>query len=122
MFEITENGPNRLDVTISGQIDETEMKAGLDALVEKSAEMQGGVMLYQITDFALPTMGALGVEMRQLPQLFGLIGKFARCAVLSDAEWIKTIAQIEGTLIPGLTIKSFGLDEVAAAEAWLAAS
>ena len=122
MFEIIEKSPNRLDIVIRWQIDADEMRAGLDALIEKSDGMRGAAMLYRITDFSLPTLGAIGVEMTQLPQLFSLIGRFAKCAVISDEGWIQKAAQIEGALIPGLKIKSFALDQEAAAEAWLAAS
>ena len=122
MFEIVEKSPDRLDIAIKGQVDADAMRAGLDALVQKSDGMRGGTMLYRITDFSLPTLAAIGVELTQLPKLLGLVGKFSKCAVISDEGWIKKAAEIEGALIPGLKIKSFALDEEAAAEAWLAAS
>ena len=121
MFEIIEKTANRLDITIKGQIDAEEMRTSLDALFAKSDGIQGGVMLYRISDFSIPTLGALGVEMTQLPQLFGLIGKFKKCAVLTDAAWIRKAAEVEGVLIPGLMIKGFDVDDEAGAEAWLAA-
>ncbi len=74
-------------------------------------------MLYRIDDFALPTLGAIGVEMSRLPELFELIGKFDRSAVLAEKKWIQSASELEGALIPGLTIKTFDLDEEA--EAWL---
>lgn len=77
-------------------------------------------MMYRIPSFSMPTGGALAVEMMRLPQLFDLIGQFDRCAVLSDIAWIRTAAEVEGALIPGLQIKTFGLEAVAAAENWLA--
>jgi hypothetical protein len=62
----------------------------------------------------------LGVEFSRLPKLFGLLGKFEKCAVLSDAAWLRTAAEVEGALFPGITIKAFKMDEEEAAEAWLA--
>ena len=120
MFDVTQKSPNRVDVALSGQIDADEMRASLTALFDASSGMKGGVMLYRITDFSLPTLGAIGVEISQLPQLFGLIGKFSKCAVLTDAAWLRHTAEIEGKLIPGLAIKTFEIDDVVAAEAWLA--
>ena len=76
-------------------------------------------MLYKITSFALPTFGAIAVEMARLPKLFGLLGKYDKCAVLADADWVKTAAEIEGALFPGLDIKSFDYEDYEAAEAWL---
>lgn len=119
MFTITKRSENRIDIAISETIDSDEMAKILDEFVEKSKDVQNGQMLYTITDFSMPTMGALWVEMTRLPKLFGLIGKFKKCAVLTDVGWMRKAASVEGALIPGLTIKSFELDQVAAAEEWL---
>jgi hypothetical protein len=119
MFTITKKAPNRVDIAISETIDSDGMTKILDEFLEKSKDVQNGQMLYTITDFSMPTMGALWVELTRLPKLFGLIGKFKKCAVLTDVGWIRKAASVEGALIPGLTIKTFELDQVAAAEAWL---
>jgi hypothetical protein len=120
MFQVTKNGPNRVDVAIDGSLDGIEMEAGLETLFDYAKGVTDGRMLYRISNFAMPTIGALGVEMRHLPHLFRLLATFDRCAVLSDTDWLKTMAQVEGKLLPGLEIKGFDMDEVDAAEAWLA--
>ncbi|MEL7165555.1 MAG: STAS/SEC14 domain-containing protein [Pseudomonadota bacterium] len=122
MFRIDTPSPNRVDLYISGQIDADQMRDGLDHLFAASDGMTGGHMFYELCDIALPTAGAIAVEFGQLPKLFGLIGRFSRCAVLSDAAWVRTAAEIEGRLFPGLTIKSFEPDQRDAAEAWLSAT
>ena len=120
MFTVTPNGSNRVDIEFGGRLDSDEMRIALEELVSKTKDIKNGRMLYRVDDFAMPTLGAIGVELARLPSLFGLIRKFDRCAVLVDKKWIKTISEIEGALIPGLDIKGFNLDEEAAAEAWLA--
>ena len=60
------------------------------------------------------------MELARLPELFKLIRKFDRAAVLADKKWVKTASEIESALIPGLEIKGFDPDEEAEAEAWLA--
>ena len=120
MLKITENGPNRVDIELTGEIDAEAMAAGLDDLIAKSEGVTNGRMLYRIPVFAMPSLSALGVEMTRLPKLFGLLGKFDRCAVLTDIAWLRTAAEIEGALIPGLAIKAFELADDEAAEAWLA--
>ena len=67
----------------------------------------------------MPTAGALVVEFSRLPGLFGLLRRFDRCAVLSNRTWLRTIAEFEGMLIPGLEIKAFEYADTEAAEAWL---
>jgi len=121
MLKITKPAANRVDIEFSGTLDAETMRVALDDLIAKSEDVSGGRMLYTVTDFQLPTLGALGVELQRLPKLFALLGRFERGAVLSDAGWLRTAAEIEGAVIPGIEIKSFELDEAAAAEAWLAA-
>ena len=119
MLTVSKPSPNRVDIELSGTLDAETMRTALEDLIAKSEDVTNGRMLYTIPEFAMPTLGALGVELQFLPKLFGLLGKFDRCAVLSDAGWIRTAAEIEGALFPGITIKSFELDNVEAAETWL---
>ena len=120
MFKVLPNGANRLDIEIDGKLDSDDMKAALDELISQAKGIEHGRMLYRISGFQLPTLGAIGVEMSRLPELFGLIGRFDRVAVLAEKKWIQNASEVEGALIPGLTIKAFDLDQVVDAEAWLA--
>ena len=120
MFRVTPNGPNRIDIEFGGKLDSDEMKVALDELISNAKDIRHGRMLYRIDDFEIPTLGALGVELSRLPDLFRLIGKFDRAAVLADKKGVKTASEIEGALIPGLEIKAFNRDQEAEAEAWLA--
>jgi len=120
MFKVTLNGANRLDIELSGKLDADEMKIALDELVDKSKNIENGRMLYEIIDFHLPSLGAIGVELSRLPELFGLIKRFDRVAVLTDKTWLKKASELEGMLYPSLEIKAFDRNQKAAAEAWLA--
>ncbi|MFI4860334.1 MAG: STAS/SEC14 domain-containing protein [Phycisphaerales bacterium JB063] len=120
MFTITPNGPNRLDLTLSGKLDKEQMAAALDDMLTKAEGIKHGKMLYRIVDFHLPSLGAIGVEMIRLPKMLKLIGRFDKCAVLAEKDWLKKVSEIEGALIPGLEIKAFDLVQEDAAEAWLA--
>ena len=121
MLSVTKPSDNRINLDLKGEIDADDMRKGLDDLLSMSADMTGGRMFYTITEFAIPTFGALMVEMGRIPQMFSLLGRFDKCAVLTDAGWLRSAAEIEGKLFPGIEIKGFALDETEAAEAWLAA-
>jgi SpoIIAA-like len=122
MLTVTKTSPDRVDIVLSGALDAAAMRAGLDELIRLSEGVRHGRMLYRITDFSMPTLGAIGVELGRLPRLFALVSRFDRCAVISDVAWLRRAAEIEGALIPGLEIKSFDLPDAAAAEAWLSGS
>ena len=95
MLKITKQSPARLDIELSGSLDADSMRAALDELIEKSDDIRNGRMLYTISEFSLPTLGAIGVEMTRLPKLFGLLAKFDKCAVLSDSNWLRKAAIVE---------------------------
>ncbi|MGD2075784.1 MAG: STAS/SEC14 domain-containing protein [Gammaproteobacteria bacterium] len=120
MFRVIRNGPNRLDVELSGKIDSDGMKLALDELISKAEKIENGRMLFRIPEFDLPTLGAIVVELSRLPELFRFIARFDRVAVLAGPGWVKTASEIEGALLPGVKVRGFDLDEVASAEVWLA--
>ncbi|MXO96625.1 STAS/SEC14 domain-containing protein [Erythrobacter aquimaris] len=119
MLTITKPSADRVDITLDGKIDADIMRTALDDLIAKSDGVKGGKMLYRITNFELPTLSAIAVEFTRLPKLFGLLGAFDKCAVLSDSDWLRKAAEIEGALFPGIEIKSFGLGQQDVAEEWL---
>ena len=120
MFQIVLNGKNRLDIVMSGKLLTADMEVLLDELIDKSQDIENGTMLYDIIDYHLPSLGAIGVEFSRLPSMFSLMKKFKRAAVLTDKLWIKKVSELEGYLIPGLEIKGFNRDQRAEAETWLA--
>lgn len=119
MFHVSRRGENRIDIDFSGKLDSQAMRAALDDLLFKSEGISHGRMLYRIGDFDLPTLGAVGVELSRLPHLFRFIRRFDRCAVVAGKEWLRKASEVEGALIPGLTIKAFDLHQEAEASAWL---
>ncbi|MGI9306674.1 MAG: STAS/SEC14 domain-containing protein [Gammaproteobacteria bacterium] len=120
MHKIEQTNPGRLDVEFGGEINADEMKSFLDELVQKSAGFKNGVMLYRINDdFELPTFGALMVELSRLPEMFRLLAKFHRTAVLCNTAWVRRIGEIEGYLFPGLEVKAYPTAQKDEAEKWL---
>jgi len=120
MIRIAKTAPNRIELDIDGDsIDETTMQKAIEDLIALSDGIEHGELLYRLHRLPWPSLAALGVKFGHLPQLFKMLGRFDRCAVLSDEDWLRTISEIEGALIPGLEIKGFEMDEGAEAEAWL---
>ena len=119
MLKIERSGEDRLDMEMRGKLDADAMKKVLDEFVEKSEGIENGKVMCDVIDYQLPTLGAFTVEFSRLPGLFGLLRRYRRAAVLTDKQWIKTVSELEGKLMPGLEIKAFDRDGRAEAEAWL---
>jgi len=119
MFKVTRVNESRLDIVMSGKLDSAQMANVLDELVSKSEGIENGRMLYDVVDYHLPSLGAIGVEFSRLPSMLGFMKNFDRAAVLTDKAWLKMASEIEGALYPGLEIKAFSRDQKVEAEAWL---
>jgi len=119
MFKVSQNGTDRLDIEMSGKLNAVEMKIALDELVSKSQNIENGKMLYEIIDFHLPSLRAIGIELSRLPSMLSFMKKFDRAAVLTDKLWLKRVSEFEEAIFPWLKIKAFRLEERLEAETWL---
>ena len=119
MFSVERISPYRLDIHIDGKINAEQMRTAVDELISQSANIDNGVMLYEITNFHLPSLGAIAAELRRLPAMFGVIKKFNRVVVLTDKRWLKKMSEFEGALFPSMEIKAFNNDQRQEAESWL---
>ena len=84
MLNVSKPKANRLNVALYGALDSDEMRTALDAFSQESDGISNGRILYTISDFEMPTLGAMAVDLYRMPKLLGLIGKFDKCAVLCD--------------------------------------
>lgn len=120
MLMVKKTAPNRIDIELDGGLDDEMMRTALEVLIDESKDIESGQMMFVVKDFSLPTLGAMFVEVQFLPKLFALLGRFDRCAFISDESWLRTAAEVEGAVFPGIDIESFRPDAIADAEAWLA--
>ncbi|MEZ5800621.1 MAG: STAS/SEC14 domain-containing protein [Nitratireductor sp.] len=120
MLKVGKETETLFTIHLDGRISADEMNEQLDHLIELSADVSQGKLLYDVRNFRMPEFGALMVEFRKLPALFGLLRRFDKAAVLADEAWLRKFAEWEGALLPGLEIRSFPLEEEQAARAWLA--
>lgn len=120
MIRIAKTAPNRIEMEFEGDsIDETTMQNAIEEIIALSKDIEHGQLLYRLHRFPWPSLAAIGVKFGHLPELFKMLGRFDRCAVLSDEGWLRTASDIEGALIPGLEIKGFEMSQIEAAKAWL---
>jgi hypothetical protein len=120
MFTVERVAEDRLDVTMSGRLDTDGMTRALDELVERSEGIVDGRMLYDVVEYHLPSLGAIVLEFSRMIPMLQLMRRFRRAAVLCDQQWIRTVSELEGLLMPHLAIRAFPRDQRVAAERWLA--
>lgn len=107
---------------VAFEIDGTVTAPDLDdlyAAVEKAMDGKGPVHLFgEIHGVGGLTLEALGNNFKRGIALLPRIGRVDRYAVVTDKNWIATMAQFEGAIIPGLDVKTWPVAERAAALEW----
>jgi hypothetical protein len=119
MLDITKETDGTFLIKVSGEIKPGEMERELDKLIEMSKGVSGAKLLYDIRNFEMPGIDAMMVEFKKMPQLFGMIRRFSKAAVLAEAPWLRMMAEWEGVMIPGLEIRSFAHKDEKEARQWL---
>jgi hypothetical protein len=109
-------GTNIYSFTLDGKIDEGGMTALYNILKDKSRN--GKINLLAIyKDFDGFDSFKAFIEGIKLD--FAAIGNIEKYAILTDKKWVKTLAEVESKILPGITMKGFSLDEEDKALAWL---
>lgn len=120
MFKVNRIEDKRLNLEFSGTLSPEEMEVAIGEFIGAARGIEKGVMLFEIGEFNFPSLQALGVKISRIPTLFKLIRNFEKLAIITDKKWLQRAGELEGLLIPGLTIKAFNSSEKMKAEAWLA--
>ena len=118
MYKIYKINDNHIDVTFIGKLDNNDMKGFIDEFSSLSEGCKNAALVFRLSDFHVPTLGALLVELSHLPKILTTVHKFDRCAILTDEGWVKNWASVEAALIPGMKIKCFTSKQEEDAVAW----
>lgn len=107
---------------VAFEIDGTVTAPDMDDLynaVERATDGKGPVHIYgEIHGVGGLTLDAVGTSFKRGAGLFARIGRVKRYAVVSDAGWIRTLAELEGAVIPGLEVRVYRTAEREDALAW----
>lgn len=119
MFKVSRIEDKRLNLEFSGTLNPEEMEVAIQEFISAAQGIKMGVMMFEIGEFNFPSLQTLGVKLSRVPTLFKLIRNFEKVAIITDKKWLQRVGELEGLLIPGLTIRAFNVIEKAKAEVWL---
>lgn len=92
--------------------------ASMDAAIDEA----DAIGLYvEVVDLKGATIRAIVTDVTTGLKNLGKLKHFKRIAVVTDAKWIRTAADVEDKLLPGIDIRAFETAEDEAALAWLTA-
>src|SRR5690554_5493170 len=109
--------PNVVAFRIGGTLDADELDR-ITAAIDAALRTQEQVSIYaEAVNLGGITLEALLKDVAYGLKQIGNLRRYARFAVVTDAQWLRTIAGIEDKLFPGIEIRTFALDEGEAAMA-----
>ncbi|NKI18214.1 STAS/SEC14 domain-containing protein [Spongiibacter sp. KMU-166] len=119
MITVTPTDQGRVDVEIEGTITKEDMQVFLEQLSTVAEGMEHGHMLFKVTDFHWPSLGAVGFELSHFGQFLRAYKHFERAAVVCHKSWIRKVGEWEGHLFSWISIRAFTPEEEALAIHWL---
>ena len=120
MFRILPDLPPHV---VAFEIDGTTTRPDVELLYrEVERAMAGGHVhvLGQIGGLGGLTLDALGEHVGRALRMLPRAGQVDRYAVVSDVPWVAAGARLQGSLLPGLAVRSYPVADRAAALAWVA--
>ncbi len=110
---------NVVFMKVSGEVSKEEMTQSLNWF-ETVANANDNINI--CVDMAKDDFDGLG-ELRQefvrVGQVLRTVPDADKCAVVTDSQFLRNSAKVEGAVIPGLEIRTFAADESSPAETWL---
>ena len=73
MMSLTKVSNNRVHVEFGGKIDRDQVTKVLDEMFAAIADRELGLLMYRIGKLEMPTLGAIAVELKNLPKIFRLV-------------------------------------------------
>ncbi len=80
---------------------------------------EGGNLLLDLTSLVEFSFPAVGEQLMHLPAMLRFVYSLDRIAVISDEEWLRSVARLESALLPGVAYQVYDDDEAEAALAWV---
>ena len=114
-------GPDVAAIRVGGKITAADIEkawASIDAALDEAERIGLYIEIVDLGGFTLEALVKdIGMGLKQI----GKLKRFPRVAVVTDTEWIRTVAGIESKLLPGVEVRAFPTEEDGAAVAWLTA-
>lgn len=120
MIEILESPDTVVAMRAAGTMDGADYDRVIAIVEEKLKRHPKIGVMAEMTDFHGLTGEALWKDLKYNVKRIGDWSRFPRCALVTDAAWLKAMAAFWDPLVPGVSMKVFPPGQVAEAIAWAA--
>ena len=117
MIDIHQPAPDRLDLVVRGTLDEHALQG---AAVELEAKLAAGTaLLLDLRELDDVTAKGLARDAVEGMRLAGRLARCRRIAVVAAEAWLRAASRVDGALLPGVEVRTFGTGQIEEARGWL---
>lgn len=120
MIELLDASDNVVALRATGTLTADDYDRIIAQVDDKLASHEKIGLVAEMIDFHGLTGEALWKDFQYNAKRIGEWSRFPRCALVTDAPWLKALAAFWSPLIPGVEMKSFEPGQTADAIAWAA--
>jgi len=106
-------------MTLSGTVAQDDMDSGLgwfDALCE---EEDNFAICVEMAKNDFEDLGSVSTEFKRVARVMRRAVNASKCAVLTDSQFLRNSAKVEGAVVPGLDLQTFAIKSKDNSVRWL---
>lgn len=120
MIEMLASPPHVGAYRFVGQLTAEDYDACIADLEAKLRQFPRIAVVSDLAGMTGLTLEALAKDVRYSLSKLGEYGRFGRAAVITDRQWLASISEMTGKLLPRTELRTFDPEQHAAALAWAA--
>ncbi|WP_409433332.1 STAS/SEC14 domain-containing protein [Litorimonas sp. RW-G-Af-16] len=106
-------------MSVTGEVDPDTLQKTIEWIETASNDHEDLTICVDMAKVDFDGLAAINKEFRNIGRVLRYAHDVDKVAVMSDSQFIRNTAEVEGSVIPGLEIKAYDLDEIAPATNWL---
>lgn len=119
MISIERLSPRAHRMTVMGAFQHADAAEAVAFARRQLEAGEGGNLLVDVTSLAEFSFPAVSEQLMHIPTLLRYVYSLDRIAIISDEDWLRSAARLEGALLPGVEYQVYDDDEADAALAWV---
>lgn len=119
MINFERIAPHAHRITVMAEFRQADAEALVEFVEAEHASGGGGNLLIDLTAMAGFSWSAVAEELGHIGLFLKYLYSLDRIAILSDEDWIRSVARLESALLPGVEYQVYDDDEADAALAWV---
>jgi hypothetical protein len=119
MITTIDLGPSVLAYRVDGKVERSDIDTAFGAM-DQRLKTAARIRVYtEVVSFGGISFPALWEDLKSGAERWSEMSKIDRVAVVTDVEWMRSLSELQGKLLPGMHVRTFPLARTTEAQAWI---